>query len=110
MSDQTTTITTPKRHGSFRAARQLYGLSFRRRYVSERTWQRVEDVFGAENVMQASQFPHILVALHSHNALHVLNTKLPELCAALALESMDVIDMSDWTVREFVLDSSDVAE
>jgi hypothetical protein len=90
--------------GSFLAARQIYGLYFGRSYVSERTWQRVEDAFGTKNVMQAAQFPHVLVALHSHNALHVLTAKLPELCTALDLESMEVIDMSDWTVREFVID------
>lgn len=63
-------------------------------------------------MISTGQYPHVLVKLPTHNAKCVLEAKLPELIAALYRVSLPgrddrigVIDMSDWTVREFVLDT-----
>jgi len=103
MSSQADIPVTKSTTGSFRAARQTYGICFGG-YVSMNEVATVERVFGSENILQLNAFPYVLIALHIHNAFQILTAKLPELCNALGLESLYVIDMSDWSVREFVID------
>ena len=95
---------TNSRTGSFGPTMQIYGLILGG-YITMEHQRQVEQVFGAANVLSSGQYPHVLLKLDPISAKYKFESKLPELCVRLHLERIDVIDMSDWTVREFVLDA-----
>lgn len=93
------------RKGGFRAAKQIYGIEGG--YVTKAMLCDFREVFAAEYI-QLSQGNVLCVQLSSHNALYVLQDRLAILCSKWRVARLNVIDLSDWTVREFVLDEQPV--
>jgi hypothetical protein len=91
------------RKGGFRAAKQIYGIQVPRRYISGAMLKEFREVFAAEYT-ELGLSDLLCVQLSSHNALHVLQDRLAILCSRWNVERLNVVDLSDWTVREFVLD------
>jgi hypothetical protein len=95
--------TTKARTGGFRAAKKLFGIRWPRHpYIP--TWQIVqfEKLFGDSYFFENNGLH--MIQLDSHNAFYVLQAHLTTLCNLWNIERISVVDMSDWTVREFVLD------
>lgn len=88
------------RKGGFRAAKQVYGI--KAGYATTAMLCDFREVFAAEYI-QIGLGDLLCVQLSSHNALYVLQDRLAILCAKWNVEHLNVIDLSDWTVREFVL-------
>lgn len=96
-------INAVNRKGGLRAAKQIYGIQAPRRFISVATLKEFREVFAAEYI-ELGLSDLLCVQLNSHNALYVLQDRLAILCAKWNMERLNVIDHSDWTVREFVLD------
>ncbi len=90
------------RKGGFRAAKKLFGVKWPWAYVRNVRYEEFRTVFGAAYFQEIDGMP--TVQLDSHNALYVLQNRLAALCNLWNIESISVVDLSDWTVREFVLD------
>jgi hypothetical protein len=91
------------RKGGFLAAKQIYGIPSG--YLTANMLRDFMEVFAAEYISVGQGHMLLCVQLHSHNALHVLQERLAVLCAKWKVERVNVVDLSDWTVREFVLDN-----
>lgn len=98
------TIVSNVRKGGFRAAKKLFGVKWPWAYMSQTRCDEFNTVFGDIYFLEIDGLP--TVQLDSHNALYVLQGRLATLCNLWNIESISVVDLSDWTVREFVLDEA----
>lgn len=89
------------RTGTFTTSMQMYGIVT---HLGLYPYATYKEIFG-QYLFGTNSEGMVLVRLHSHNAVHVLQDRLSQLCEALKLETVSVVDMSDWTVRDFVLEA-----